>query len=486
MRLNIVLRYVGFVLLINALFLFISSMISVIYGDSALRPLLYSSIVTALFGVFPLIFVPPAKSISNNEGLVIVVSSWLLSCLVGALPYILWGGEFAFTNAWFESVSGYTTTGSSIITNIEALPSGLLFWRATTHFLGGVGIMIFVLSVLPSMGIAGLVLYRSEMSPLVQESFRQNVRTTLRILFTIYVGLILMETIALLLAGMNLFDALTHSYATVATGGFSSKNASIAYYHSSTIEIIVIIFMILSGMHFGLLFAAIFKKNKDIYKSTVIRYYLLALMIGVILTTLNLHGAQYQSWLDALRYGAFQIISIGTSTGFATTDSSVWPALGKILLIFFALQCACAGSTSGGIKTDRLVMFGKAVIKQLKLLQHPRAVLAVRIDNKVIQDDVLAMGILFICVYLSVVFIATIFLILLGVDWLSAFSGVVATTGNVGPGLGTVGSTGNFNHIPLLGKWILTVTMLLGRLEIYGLIIFFLPHIWKIRTGRLN
>jgi len=170
MRLNIVLRYVGFVLLINALFLFISSIISLVYGDQALRPLFYSSIVTTLFGVFPLIFVPPVKSITNNEGLVIVVSSWLLSCLVGALPYVLWGGEFTFTNAWFESVSGYTTTGSSILTNIEALPLGLLFWRATTHFLGGMGIIIFVLSVLPSMGIAGMVLSRSEMSPLVQES----------------------------------------------------------------------------------------------------------------------------------------------------------------------------------------------------------------------------------------------------------------------------------------------------------------------------
>lgn len=484
MRLNIVFRYIGFVFLINAAFLFIAAMISVIYGDQALRPLLYSSIVTALFGVFPLIFVPPAKSISNNEGLAIVVGSWLLSCLVGALPYVLWGSEFTFTNAWFESVSGYTTTGSSILTNVEALPTGLLFWRATTHFLGGVGIIIFVLSVLPSMGIAGLVLYRSEMSPLVQESFRQNVRTTLRILLTIYVGLALLETLALLFAGMNLFDALTHSFATIATGGFSTKNESIAFYHSAAIEIIIIIFMILSGMHFGLLYSAVVTGSKDIFKSTIVRYYLLALAIGIALTTIDLYGTQYHRWIDALRYGAFQITSVGTSTGFANADSSVWPSLAKILLIFFALQCACAGSTSGGIKTDRMVMLGKAVIKQLKLLQHPRAAVAVRIDNKIIQEDVLSMGILFICVYLAIVFIATILLILLGVDWLSAFSGVVATTGNVGPGLGRVGSMGNFNHIPLLGKWILTGAMLLGRLEIYGLIIFFLPQIWKIKINR--
>ncbi|MDZ7330488.1 MAG: TrkH family potassium uptake protein, partial [candidate division KSB1 bacterium] len=394
MRLHIVFRYIGIVFLINAGFLFIAAMISILYSDQALRPLLYSSIVTALFGIFPLIFVPPAKTIRNNEGLAIVVGSWLLSCLVGSLPYVLWGGEFSFTNAWFESVSGYTTTGSSILTNVEALPKGLLFWRSTTHFLGGMGIILFVLSVLPSMGIAGLVLYRSEMSALAQENFGQNVRTTLRILLTIYVGLTLLETLALMMAGMNLFDALTHSFGTVATGGFSTKNESIAYYHSPLIELIIIIFMILSGIHFGVLYSSIFRGSKAIFKSTIVKYYLWAMIFGIMLTTIQLHGTFYHRWIDSLRYAAFQIISIGTSTGFANADSSVWPALAKLLLIFFALQCACAGSTSGGIKTDRMVMLGKAIIKQLKLLQHPHAALAVRIDNRVIHEDVLAMAIL--------------------------------------------------------------------------------------------
>ena len=479
MRYNVVSRYVGIVLLINALFLFISSIISGINGDQAFYSLLYSSIIVGLFGVFPLIFVPASDYISNSEGLVIVVSGWLVSCLVGTLPYILWGGEFNFTNAWFESVSGYTTTGSSILTNIEALPLGLLFWRAATHWLGGMGIIIFVLSVVPSMRIAGMVLSQVELSPVARENFKYNARKTLRVLLSVYVGLTLLETISLFFCGMNFFDAITHSFATIATGGFSTKNISIAHYNSVPIEIAIIIFMVLSGIHFGLLFKTIFEGSKKIFKSTVVRYYILAIVIGIVLTAFSSYGDQYQNWFEALRYAAFQITSIGTSTGFANADSSVWPPLAQILIIFFALQCACAGSTSGGIKADRFIMFWKAFIRQLKSLQHPHAVIPVRFGDKVIKDDVLAMGILYLCVYLGLVSIATIFLAVLGVDILSAFSGAVATTGNVGPGLGTVGSMSNFSHIPYLGKWVLSGTMLLGRLEIYGLIIFFLPKIWK-------
>ena len=479
MRVHIILRYVGFVLLINAAFLLISSIISIFNSETAFFPLFYSALVAALFGAFPIIFVPPAKNIANNEGLIIVVLSWLVSCLVGTLPYVLWGGEFSFTNAFFESVSGYTTTGSTILTNIEALPFGLLFWRAATHWLGGMGIILFVLSVLPSMGIAGMVLYRSEMSSLARENFRFNAKTTLKILSIVYIGLTLLETIALLFCGMNLFDAITHSFATIATGGFSPRNTSIAYYNSASIEIVIIIFMVLSGIHFALLFSAVVKGPKDLWRSSIVRYYLVALMIGISITTISIHGNQFQSWVDALRYASFQIISVGTSTGFANADSSVWPPIARILLIFFTLQCACAGSTSGGIKVDRFVIIGKAFIRQIKLLQHPNAIIPVRIDDKTLHDDALAMNILYVAVYLGIVFIAAVLLIALGMDTLSSFSATAATTGNVGPGLGVVGSMSNFHYIPTAGKWILTGTMLLGRLEIYGLLIFFLPNIWK-------
>lgn len=479
MRFHIVSRYVALALLLNALFMGISGIISFFNSDTALMPLLYSAIVTALFGVFPLIFVPAQADINNKEGLLIVVLSWLLSCSVGSMPYILFGAPFDFTNAWFESVSGYTTTGSTILMNIEAIPTGLLFWRASTHWLGGIGIIVFVLSVLPFLGIAEMVLFRSEISSMVTENFRRRTRKAVQILAGIYVGLTLIETIALLICGMNLFDAVTHSFATIATGGFSSKNASIAFYNSPVIENVIIVFMILSGIHFALLFSVVMGNITEFWRSSVVRYYLLALIVGTVLTAWNVHGSNFQTWSDSFRYAAFNIISVGTSTGFATTNTSIWPPLSQLLLIFFALQCACSGSTSGGIKTDRILLLAKSIIWQIKKLMHPNAVIPIRIDGNPVNQELVLKSVIYIGVYLLIVFISTILLSIIGVNLTEAFSGTVATMGNVGPGLGAVGSTGNFAFIPDIGKWILSITMLLGRLEIFALFIFFLPNQWE-------
>jgi trk system potassium uptake protein TrkH len=479
MRFHIVLRYVAVALLLNAGFMAISFVISLFNSDSAQMPLLYSALVTLLFGLFPLIFVPAASSITNKEGLLIVVLSWFLSCLTGSFPYILYGGPFTFTNAWFESVSGFTTTGSTILTNIEILPSSLLFWRASTHWIGGIGIIIFVLAVLPFMGLAEVVLFRSEISSMVRENFRHRAGKAIRILAGVYVGLTLAETIALLVCGMNLFDAITHSFATIATGGFSSKNASIGYYNSPVIESVIIIFMLLSGIHFALLFGVITGKVRDLWQSSIVRYYLAFLLIGIILTTFNIQMGSQQSWIHSLRLAAFNVVSVGTSTGFATTDTSVWPSLSRLLLLFFALQCACAGSTSGGIKADRIVLLGKSFKKQLNKIMHPQAVVPIRVNRTVVAEDLVTKSTQYITIYLMVIFVSSALLSLVGVDLLEAFSGSVATMGNVGPGLGTVGSTGNFSHIPEFGKWVLSLTMLLGRLEIYSFFIFFTPAQWK-------
>ena len=310
MRPHVVLRYIGIVLLVNAAFLAFSACISAFRHESDLLPLIYSSLVSLLFGIFPLIFVPSTTYIRNDEGLVIVISSWLLSCLVGVMPYVLYGGEFTFTNAWFESVSGFTTTGSSVLTDVEALPLGILFWRASTHWIGGIGIIVFVLSVLPPISQAAMVLSRSEISPLAKRNFQYRAQRTLRILLTVYVTLTLLETVSLVICGMDLFDAITHSFATIATGGFSVKNLSIAYYDSIAIELVIIVFMILSGIHFGLLFLAASGKFRAIWQSTVVRYYVGALLVGVVLVTIGIHGNIYKDWADALRYASFQTISL--------------------------------------------------------------------------------------------------------------------------------------------------------------------------------
>ncbi len=479
MRPHIIFRYTGVILLFNAVFLLISALISAFYSDSASLPLFYSAIITTLFGVFPLIYVPPATDITNKEGFIIVVSSWLISCLVGVMPYILWGGEFTLTNAWFESVSGYTTTGSSILTDIEALPLGLLFWRSATHWIGGIGIIIFVLSVLPSLGRAGMILYRTEMSPLAAENFHYRTKRTIQMLAIVYVGLTLAETIALLICGMNWFDAVTHAFATIATGGFSPKNTSIAYYQSLPIEIVVMVFMVLSGLHFGLLFAAFQRKVSGLWRSSVVRYYLIALACGVVITMLSVHGNKFFTWAESLRYSAFQVISLGTSTGFATIDTTLWPPFAQLVMIFFTLQCACAGSTSGGIKVDRIVIFWKGLLKRITQTRHPHAVITPKIGDLAVDDEMLEVGMLYITLYLGVVFVSSLILTALGVDALSAFSSSAATMGNVGPGFGIVGSMGNFSQIPDAGKWVLTLTMLLGRLEIFALILFVTIRSWK-------
>ncbi len=468
MRFTIVLRYIGFVLLFISGFLFTSAVISYAYRDTALYPLLYSSVICFLFGIFPVIYVPRTEQISNNEGLVIVVLSWLLSCMFGMVPYIMWGGEFSFTNAWFESVSGFTTTGSSILNDIECLPKGLLFWRSASQWIGGIGIVIFVLVVLPNIGKARFVLYRTEISDLAKNNLKYVSKKALWILLVVYLGLTFLETIFLWLAGMDLFDAVNHSFTTIATGGFSTRNLSIAHYDNVTIEVIIEVFMILAGMHFGLLFATITGKKMNIFKSVVIRYYLFTIFIAGLLVSVNLYFSDKYILSESLRYSFFQIISLGTSTGYANADSAWWPSFSVLVLLFFTLQCACAGSTSGGIKTDRILVLFRSIRNHVTKIHHPRAVLPYRIGRWYIDPEAAHAAVLYIVLYLLVVLISSLTIAFLGVDGLTAFSASAATMGNVGPGFGEVGSLENYASLPDLAKWVLTVTMLLGRLEIYG------------------
>jgi trk system potassium uptake protein TrkH len=479
MRPHIVFRYVGIVLLFNAIFLMVSAGISLYHHQSDFLPLLYSAIITLLFGIFPLIYVPSTSSINNTEGLVIVVSSWLLSCLVGILPYILYGSQFTLANAWFESVSGFTTTGASILTDVESLPYGLLFWRASTHWIGGIGIIVFVLAVVPGIGQATMLLSRSEISPLAMKNFQYRTQKILKILLTVYLSLTLLETVALCICGMGVFDAVTHSFATIATGGFSTKATSIAYFNSPAVEAVIIVFMILSGIHFGILFAAATGHFREMWESSTVRFYVGAMVVGTFLVTVNIHGIVYETWVDALRYASFQVVSLGTSTGFATTDSAGWPGFSILIMIYFTLQCACSGSTSGGIKVERIQIFWKSIWTKVKKLKYPKAVVPLKMDNGVVAEEVVMTSLLFIALYVTVVFISTLLLSAMGVDLLSAFSGSAACMGNVGPGFSTVSSLANYNGLPEAGKAVLAIVMLLGRLEIFGLFLFLSVRSWK-------
>lgn len=479
MRKTIIFRHLGLILLFNSFFLLISAIISGVLGETSFIPLLYSALVSMIFGIFPLIFVDKTQDIQSKEGIFIVVSGWALSCIVGMIPYILWGGEFTLVNGWFESVSGFTTTGSSILNDIEGLPKGLLFWRSSTHWLGGIGIILFVLLIFPRASTSKHTLIRSELSEMSTKSFRTKTSDILKVILYIYVGLTVLEVICLSIAGMSLFDAITHSFGTIATGGFSPKNTSIAHFDSVAIEVIIMIFMVLSGMHFGLHFATITGKRRNLFTSSVVKYYLLFLSIGIALVSLKLYLTDFGTWKEALRYGSFQVISLGTTTGYATIDTGAWPAFTQLVLIYFSIQCACIGSTSGGLKFDRVLMLLKSIKKQVQIFIHPQAVIVKKIDKIKISNEMEQFFLTFTILYLVVILISTFINSFLGVDLMTSFSASVATIGNVGPGFGGVSSLGNYADLPGLSKFTLTITMLMGRLEIFSILSLFYLRRWK-------
>ncbi len=479
MRSDIIIRNTALIILFNSGFLFISAMISGILGENSFAPLLYSTLVAIIFGVFPLIFIPKLHDIQPREGIVTVVSGWLVSCIFGMLPYLLWGGEFSMINAWFESVSGFTTTGSSILTEIESLPKGLLFWRASTHWIGGIGIILFALLIFPRTSPSRLTLIRSELSNISQQSFSAKATDIFKIILYVYIGLTVLETISLSIAGMSVFDAVTHTFATIATGGFSTKNLSIGHFNSLSIEIIIMVFMVFSGLHFGLLFATITGKRENILRSQVVRLYLLFLVIGIFLVTLKLYLTGYASFEEALRDASFQVVSLGTTTGFATVDTAMWPYFTRLILIYFSIQCACVGSTSGGLKFDRILILLKSIRKQVRIFLHPRAVIVNKLGKIKLSEDLEYYALTFTVLYILLIFISTLTISMMNVDIETSFSATVATMGNVGPGFGEVSSLGNYHALPPPVKAILSVNMLMGRLELFSILSLFYIRSWK-------
>lgn len=463
---------IGKALLVNALFMLIAVIISIANGfDSGFTPMLISCILTFITGAFPMIFNNRSQG-TLKEGYVTIVLSWLLSFIFGMLPYVLWGGEFTLMNAWFESVSGYTTTGSTILNDIEALPQSLLFWRSSTHFIGGLGVIVFLLLILPDSSPFKLKLTHLELSAMAKDGYRFKSSKTIKIILSVYIGLALLETLCLWIAGMSPFDAVNHALSTVATGGFSTRNLSIMHYDSAAIDIIVMIFMILSAMHFGVIYAVLAQRSLKPLGSSVTRYYFAVIAILSILITgsLMLSGG-YRSFPDALLDASFQTVSFLTTTGFGQSDTSMWPVMAGALLIFASIHCGCSGSTTGGLKADRVLIAGKGIWGELRRKLSPSAVFRTKIGSRYISEEILSAVFLFIVLYLAVLFISFIALLICGTDVGCAFSGTVASLGNVGPGLGSLGTMGNYSAQPETAKFIYTIDMFLGRLEIFPILI---------------
>ena len=481
MRFHVVIRYIGLVMLIFASFMLLSAGIAWWSGpDSSYYPLLLSALLTALMGLFPLIFVKRSEQINSKEGYCVVVGSWLVACIVGMFPYLMWGGEFTLINAWFESVSGLTTTGASILTDIEALPRGLLFWRMSSAWVGGIGVVMFALLILPSIGRSKKMLSNVELSAVSHDDYHYRTQRIVQILLLVYIGLTATTTLLLKLSGMNWYDALAHAMSASSTCGFSTKNLSIAYFNSPLIEAVLIGAMATAGIHFGLIYATLIGSRDNIWRSELTRTYFAFLGGGALIIAISLWGAEiYPDFLTSLRYALFQFVALTSTTGFATADTNLWTSFAIILLIFASIVCACAGSTPGGLKMNRLILAFKMLMARLKRQQHPNAIIRVRVDGVLQEDEVVHTAMIFIVTYFMLMLLGTLINTLFGADLLTGFTASVACLGNVGPGFGEVGSMNNFAAQPAVLKFSSTVLMLFGRLEIFGLVQLFFIKWWR-------
>ncbi|MBP5549729.1 MAG: TrkH family potassium uptake protein [Bacteroidales bacterium] len=472
MNLKVISRNVGFALLVSALFMFLSVLVSVKNGnDSALAALLISFIITFTAGAFPFIFVRKNSVITLKDGYMIIFLSWVLSFIFGMLPYLLWGGPFTVINAWFESVSGFTTTGSSILENIEALPDSLLFWRSSTHFIGGLGVVVFLLLIIPSSSPVRLRLTNMELSSLSKQSYNTRANKTVHIFTYVYLGLALAAFLAYWIAGMSAFDAINHAFSVCATGGFSTRNLSIAAYGSPVINIITIIFMILGSMHFGLIFMIFATRSIRPLKNKVFKFYISTLAIVSIIVALSLktEGIE-QTWGSAFMSGTFQVCAYASTTGFAIADNSIWPLLPCVMLMFVGIQCGMAGSTTGGVKSDRIFYLFKAIKRQVTRSVNPSSVTKIRVGGKYFSDEEMFPHVLYLTLFLVMIVISVVLCLMFGANNYNALSGTIASLANVGPALGEIGSAGNYSAEPSMVKFIYTLDMLLGRLEIYPVV----------------
>lgn len=469
MNWRIISRDVGAALLVSALFMLLSAVVSLLNGhDSALAAITISFLITFFTGIFPFIFVHESSNITLKEGYVIITLSWLLSFIFGMLPYALWGGPFSIQDAWFESVSGFTTTGATALSNVEMLPKSLLFWRSSTHFIGGLGVVIFLLLIIPDTSPVKLRLTSMELSSLSKGGYSSSTNKTVYIFAYVYLAIFLLALVSYWLAGMPFFDAVCHAMSVCACGGFSTKNLSILAFDSRLIEALTIFFMLLASCHFGLIFIAVVNRTFKPLNNPVLKFYLCSLAVISFLVGISIKAYGYSdSLLTALWQGLFQTVSTASTTGFAITDNASWVLLPDMFLLSIAVMCGCAGSTTGGIKADRVLVLIKTIGRQIGKILHPSSVNEVRMGGQVMRDEQVSPQILYIALYFLILGISVIACLLTGMNSHCSFGGSLCCLSNVGPAIREIGMMGNYGSIPLASKLILTLDMFLGRIEIY-------------------
>lgn len=479
MNYKAVLSILGNVVKYMVALLFVPLLIALYYGEGDAKSFLLTILIGAPIGFILSNIKAEKKAIYAKEGFLIVGFAWIIISAIGALPFVISGAIPSFIDAFFETVSGFTTTGATILTAIEGLPKGILFWRSFTHWIGGMGFLIFMLALIPSLGSNSIHLLKAESPGPSPGKIVPKIKETAKILYLIYFALTLIEGILLMCAGMNLYDAVIHAMGTAGTGGFSNMNASIAAFNSPAIEWIITIFMLIFGINFALYFQILKGNFKGFFKNEELRYYLLIIVSAFILITVNIISLNGGDIILSIRQSAFKVSSIVTSTGFATVDFNFWPTLSKLIIVMLMFVGAMAGSTGGGIKTVRIVIMLKAIKREINKIIHPKRVNSVKIDGKTVDEDIIHGVFLFIGAYIIISLIAIFIISFDNFDVVTTVTSVITTMSNIGPGLEVVGPAGNFAAFSPLSKLVLSFCMLAGRLEIYPMLIMFSPSIWR-------
>lgn len=460
--------------------LLIPAFVAFLYGESdAIQFLIVSAVLGAIFFIFGRKR-PENKVIYAKEGLVIVGLAWILWSLFGALPFVLTGSIPSYVDAFFETVSGFTTTGSTILTDIEALPKGVAFWRSLTHWIGGMGVLVFVMMLTSLDDEHSMHLMRAEVPGPEADKLVPKARATARILYLMYFVLTAAEVVFLMFGGMSFYDALLHSFSTAGTGGFSNRNASVAYYDIAYIDGVITVFMILFGVNFNLYFLIRLKNWKDALKNEELHAYLGIIAGAVAIVTVNILGI-YGNIVHAFRYASFQVASVITTTGFCTADFNLWPELSKVVLLGIMVIGACAGSTGGGIKVSRFLILVKSIKQEVRRMLHPKAVTIVKINGKRVGNDTIRSVYIYFISYILVMMVSILLVSINNFDFATTFSSVLTTLNNVGPGISMVGPVENFHMFSPLSKLVFCMDMLLGRLEIFPYLLLMSPELWRRR-----
>lgn len=468
---------VGKMLLIEGFLLLVPAFVSLLYQEKSGFCFL---IVTGILIILSRLLSkkPKEMTLYAKEGFLIVALAWVLWSLFGALPFVFSGTIPRFEDAFFEVVSGFTTTGSTILTDIEGLPMGMNFWRCLTHWVGGMGVLVFVMTIMPLSTKNSMFLMRAEVPGPTCDKLVPKARSTARILYGMYVGLSALEVLFLLAGGMNLYEALVHTFSTAGTGGFSNRNASIAAFDSAYIDGVITIFMLLFGVNFNLYYLLLLKNVRDVFRNEELRTYLGIVAVSALLITANIAG-MYGSVLKAFRYAGFQVVSVITTTGFVTANFELWPEFSKTIILILMVVGACAGSTGGGMKVSRIMILGRTVLREIKQILHPKSVNVVKLDGKRLTDENTHGVYVYTICYAAILAASVLLISLDNFDFTTNFTAVLTTLNNVGPGLAQVGPVDNFADFSWFSKLVLSLDMLVGRLEILPIMMLLAPQTWR-------